>query len=80
MKIPAIKKLVENNTLEELMAAEAAIVDEQQPAIAVEGEDEGEQLTHVLAAVWILNEMEDNGTDFKSALRAYTQKVRVSIS
>ena len=37
MKIPAIKKLVENNTLEELMAAEAAIVDEQQPAIAVEG-------------------------------------------
>ena len=80
MKIPAIKKLVENNTLEELMAAEAAIVDEQQPAIAVEGEDEGEQLTHVLAAVWILNEMEDNGTDFKSALRMYTQKVRVSIS
>lgn len=80
MKIPAIKKLVENNTLEELMAAEAAIVDEQQPAIAVEGEDEGEQLTHVLAAVWILNEMEDNGTDFKTALRMYTQKVRVSIS
>ena len=80
MKIPAIKKLVENNTLEELMAAEAAIVDEQQPAIAVEGEDEGEQLTHVLAAVWILNEMEDNGTDFKTALREYTKKVRVSIS
>ncbi|WP_161889552.1 DUF6952 family protein [Pontibacter russatus] len=80
MKIPAIKKLVENNTLEELMAAEAAIVDEQQPAIEVEGEDEGEQLTHVLAAVWILNEMGDNGTDFKSALRMYTQKVRVSIS
>lgn len=80
MKIPAIKKLVENSNLEELMAAEAAIVDEQQPAIEVEGEDEGEQLTHVLAAVWILNEMEDNGTDFKSALRAYTQKVRVSIS
>ena len=80
MKIPAIKKLVENSNLEELMAAEAAIVNEQQPAIEVEGEDEGEQLTHVLAAVWILNEMEDNGTDFKTALRMYTQKVRVSIS
>ena len=38
------------------------------------------QLTHVLAAVWILNEVEDNGTDFKTALRMYTQKVRVSIS
>ncbi|PRY14942.1 hypothetical protein CLV24_103181 [Pontibacter ummariensis] len=80
MKIPAIKKLVENYTLEELMAAEAAIVDEQQLAIEVEGEDEGEQLTHVLAAVWILNEMEDNGTEFKAALRQYTQKVRTSIS
>ena len=80
MKIPAIKKLVESNSLEELMAAEAAIVDEQQPDIEIEGEDEGEQLTHVLAAVWILNEMEDNGTDFKTALRMYTQKVRVSIS
>jgi hypothetical protein len=80
MKIPAIKKLVENNSLQELMTAEAAIVEEQQPAIEVEGEDEGEQLTHVLAAVWILNEMEDNGTDFKTALREYTKKVRVSIS
>ncbi|GHA65114.1 DUF6952 family protein [Pontibacter akesuensis] len=80
MKIPAIKQLVENYSLEELMAAESAIVDEQELAIEVGGEDEGEQLTHVLAAVWILNEMEDNGTDFKSALRMYTQKVRVSIS
>jgi hypothetical protein len=80
MKIPAIKKLVEHNSLTELMAAEAAIVDEQQPAIEVEGEDEGEQLTHVLAAVWILNYMEDNQLDFKTALREYTKKVRVSIS
>lgn len=80
MKIPAIKKLVENFSLQDLMTAEAAIVDEQPLAIEVEGEDEGEQLTHVLAAVWILNEMEDNGTEFKSALRMYTQKVRVSIS
>ncbi|MEJ8804334.1 DUF6952 family protein [Pontibacter sp. H249] len=80
MKIPAIKKLVENYDLQQLMAAEEAIVEEQPIAIEVEGDDEGEQLTHVLAAVWILNEMNDNGTDFKTALRMYTQKVRVSIS
>jgi len=80
MKIPAIKKLVESYTLRELMAAEEAIVDEQQPAIEIEGDDEGEQLTHVLAAVWILNDMEDNGNDFKTSLREYTKKVRVSIS
>lgn len=80
MKIPAIKKLVESYSLPELMAAEEAIVDEQQPVIEVEGDDEGEQLTHVLAAVWILNHMEDNNLDFKTALREYTKKVRVSIS
>ncbi len=80
MKIPVIKKLVESYTLPELMAAEAAIVEEEQPTIEVEGEDEGEQLTHVLAAVWILNHMEDNNLDFKTALREYTKKVRVSIN
>lgn len=80
MKIPAIKKLVENQSMDALMAAEAAIVDEQPLAIEVEGDDEGEQLTHVLAAVWILNHMQENGTDFKTSLREYTKKVRVSIS
>ncbi|AHM58839.1 hypothetical protein D770_02860 [Flammeovirgaceae bacterium 311] len=79
MKIPAIRKLVENNSLEELMAAEEAIVNEESPAIEVEGEDEGEKLTHVLAAVFILNEMEKE-VDFKSALREYTRMVRESIS
>jgi hypothetical protein len=80
MKIPAIKKLVETQSLDALMAAEAAIVDEQPLAIEVEGDDEGEQLTHVLAAVWILNHMQDTGSDFKTSLREYTKKVRVSIS
>jgi hypothetical protein len=80
MKIPAIKKLVETQTMDALMAAEAAILDEQPLAIEVEGDDEGEQLTHVMAAVWILNNMQDTGADFKTALREYTKKVRVSIS
>ncbi|RAU84305.1 DUF6952 family protein [Pontibacter arcticus] len=80
MKIPAIKKLVESNSMDELMAAEAAIVDEQALPIEVEGDDEGEQLTHVLAAIWILNHMQDNSADFKTSLREYTKKVRVSIN
>jgi hypothetical protein len=80
MKIPAIKKLVETQTLDALIAAETAIIEEQQLDIEVEGEDEGEQLTHVLAAIWIINYMRDNNVDFKTALREYTKKVRVSIS
>lgn len=80
MKIPTIKKLVETYTIENLMAAEEAIVEEQPLVIEVEGEDEGEQLTHILAAVWILNNMHHANTDFKTALREYTKKVRISIS
>ena len=79
MKMPVIKRLVETQTLESLVAAEQALLDEQPLAIEVEGEDEGEQLTHVFAAIFILNHIQDHGTDFKTALREYTAKVRVSI-
>lgn len=80
MQIPVIKKLVETYKIEELQAAEAAILEEENPEIEVEGKDEGEQLTHVIAAIYIINDMEKNGSEFRVALRNYTQKVRKSIS
>jgi hypothetical protein len=80
MKIPVIKKLVETYKLDELMTAENALLDEQPLPIEVEGDDEGEQLTHIYAAIWILKYMQENSADFKTALREYTKKVRVSIN
>jgi hypothetical protein len=80
MKIPAIKKIVELYTLEQLDDAEIAIINEETPTIEIEGEDDGEQLTHIFAAKWIIEEMENTSCDFKTALRNYTQKVRSSIS
>ncbi len=80
MKIPVIKELVETQTVEALTAAEEAIINEETPAFEVKGQDEGEQLTHVMAAIWILNNMQDQQADFKTSLREYTKKVRVSIS
>lgn len=79
MHIPTIKKIVEQYSIEELQAAEAAILEEQSPAIDIPGEDEGEQLTHAIAAIWILNDMQENNRDAKSSLREYTKKVRKSI-
>lgn len=79
MKIPSVKKLVENYSLEEVAAAEEAILEGEKPQIEVEGEDEGEQLTHAYAAKYIL-EMMAGGMEFKQALREFTQKVRNSIS
>lgn len=79
MKIPVIKKVAEQYSLVELKQAEADLYDERPLTIEVEGDDEGERLTHVLAAIDIKENME-KGMDFKEALRAYTQRVRNSIS
>ena len=80
MQVAIIKQLAETHTTAELLAAEEAILNEQSPAIPVEGKDEGEQLTHVLAAIDIHHDMAKNGIDFRTALRNYTQRVRNSIS
>lgn len=80
MKIPEIKRLVEAYNIEQLMAAEEALVNEEPMAIEVNGSDEGEQLTHVFAAIYVLKKMNDDKVDFKTALRDYTSKVRESIS
>ncbi|UII31302.1 hypothetical protein LVD17_23705 [Fulvivirga ulvae] len=80
MKIPEIKRLVENNTIEELIAAEEALINEEEPAVEINGADEGEKLTHVFAAIYIINKIKDDNVDFKTALRDYTGKVRESIS
>ena len=79
MKIPAIKKAVELFTTEQLREAEQALYEEEMPVISIEGDDEGEMLTHVLAALEIKENMV-KGMDFKDALRAYTQRVRNSIN
>jgi hypothetical protein len=80
MKLPVVKSLVDNYSLEQLQQAEEALMNEEKPAIAIEGDDEGEQLTHVLAAAWIIEHMQTNNVEYKLALREYTKKVRESIS
>lgn len=80
MQIPIIKKLVENYSLVQLQAAEDAMMEEQKPAIEVEGKDEGECLTHVLAAIYIKDKMENQSTPFNQALRDFSQRVRNSIN
>ena len=80
MQLPIIKHLAETYTIEQLRSAESAILEEMKPEIPVEGKDEGEQLTHVLAAIEIHNDMQKNNIDFRTALRNYTQRVRNSIS
>ena len=80
MKIPAIKHLVETQTIDSLREAEDLLIDEKQPGFEIAGDDDGEKLTHVFAAIWVLNHMQDHGATFPVALREFTKKVRVSIN
>lgn len=80
MKLPVIKKLVESYSYEELEAAENAIAEDEKAEIEIEGEDEGEQLTHVYAAMTIKQDMEQNDKDLKTAIRDYTSRVRESLN
>lgn len=79
MKVPVIRQLVKSHSLEELRKAENDILEENTPAIEIGGEDEGEQLTHVIGAIEILQNIEV-GMKEGEALRAFTQRVRNSIS
>jgi hypothetical protein len=80
MKLPAIKKLVETYTLEELTKAETAMENGEPTGIEVEGQDEGEQFTHILAAIDILYRVKNEQKDVKAALREFFDRVRNSIS
>ncbi len=79
MQLPIIKFLAETYTIQQLREAENALYEEQQPEINIEGKDEGEQLTHILAAIAILEDVE-KGKELRMAIRNYTQRVRNSIS
>lgn len=79
MKLSAIRTLVSTYSLDQLREAETCLYDEKQPEIEVEGDDAGEQLTHILAAISILEDMA-RGTSERDALRNFSQRVRNSLS
>ena len=80
MKIPSIKKIAETFSVADLRKAETAMLDGETPEIHIEGDDEGEQLTHIIAAIEIKGQMVTDNIPFPKALRNYTQRVRNSIS
>lgn len=80
MNIASIRSLADSFTREQLCEAEQHLIDDQQPSIDVPGTDEGEQLTHVIAAIWVLDHKATAMCDTMTAVREYTKRVRQSIS
>jgi hypothetical protein len=80
MKLPVIKHLVEAYSIAELQLAEQNLLEEKPIAIIVEGDDEGEQLTHILGAIDVLEKVQLENKDKSIALREFFQRVRNSIN
>lgn len=80
MNINVIKSIVEKYSIEDLKKAEDCLLNEQTLDIEIEGTDEGEQLTHILAAIYIKQIMLEENVNVMQAVRLYTQRVRNSIS
>ena len=80
MNIASIKGLVEGSTMSELRAAADALLEEREPSTTIPGEDEAEQFTHVLAAIYIQEKIAEHGMDITTAIRDYTTRVRNSIT
>lgn len=79
MNLSSIKKLVAAYSIEDLRQAEEQLLNEQPTTIEVEGEDEGEQLTHLIGAIEVKEKVQ-MGADEKGAMREFVTRVRNSIS
>lgn len=79
MNAEAVRILVENYTADQLTEAEQELIRGEEPSIVVKGDDAGEKLTHLLAAVHVLEQMKFEGVEFSTALSQYILQVRESI-
>lgn len=77
MIVRAIRELVESASLADLRAAEQALLNGSEVSLEIEGKDASEQLTHVLAAIFIHEELL-RGSDMASAMRKFANRVRSS--
>jgi hypothetical protein len=78
--MPAIKHLAQTQSAAALAAAENNLLQGLPPGIAVPGTEPGEQLTHVLAARFVQACVQQQGCSLAAALRAFSARVRASIS
>ncbi len=80
MKLAVIRSLAETQNLEALKQLEELLLNGENLPIEVGGEDEGEQLTHILGAIDILERVKNEGIDVRTAIRGFSERVRNSIS
>lgn len=81
MQITVIKTLLNKFSVEQLKQKEEQLLEGEELSFEdVEGEDEGEQLTHLTGAIWCIEQAEANGTKPQMEVRNFISRVRNSIS
>lgn len=74
MKEPEVKRLVESYDIDQLSNAEVIFLEGETPPFEIEGEDDREVLSHIAAAIWVLEKMESHDLDFAKAFAEYRTK------
>ncbi|MGI9545169.1 MAG: DUF6952 family protein [Cyclobacteriaceae bacterium] len=76
MEFDSIKFLVETFPRIELEEAQEAIVNGHDPEIKLSGRSDGERLSEVIAALWVLEKMNQEQVDIVTAFSAYQESLR----
>ena len=76
MDFDTVKFLVETYPLIELEEAQEAIVSGKDPEIEVSGRSDGQKLSQLIAAVWVLNKMNEEQVDIVTAFNLYQESLR----
>lgn len=79
MNVAVVKKLVETHPIGVIQDAIQKFENTLENPLQVEGQDDGEKLSHLLVAEIVLQEMA-KGLSFHEALRTYSQRVRSMIT
>ena len=76
MEIETVKFLVETYPRIELEEAQEAILNGKAPEMEVSGYSEAEKLSQLIAAIWVLEKMNQEQVDFVTAFEAYGEGLK----
>lgn len=79
MKIAEVKRLATTYTHAQIEDAVSAFEIERRNPLEVTGENDGEKMSHLLAASFVRKQM-DKGLDLNLAVREYSKRVRAILS
>ncbi|MEW6057854.1 MAG: hypothetical protein AB1540_14700 [Bdellovibrionota bacterium] len=75
MMVNVVKELVARHSKAELEKAASLFESRRENLLGVEGKDDGEKLSNLLAAIEIRSQV-DQGASVNDALRAFSQRIR----